>query len=120
MGRKRASDDWLLEDEIPSSDDARWERWAAIVTSQLDAPRSAKEIVARVPQFSLPVITNTLCWMDVRGLVEKDASKRPVLWRLAPPPPPARVRPPACGACGGPWTVTVAGVTCLMCGRPWL
>lgn len=120
MGRKRASEDWLLEDEIPSADDIRWERWSAVITSNLTQPRSAKELAALLPQFSFPLITNILCWMDVRGRVERDISKRPVLWWLKPPASPARERPTACGVCGGPWTVTVAGVTCLMCGRPWL
>ena len=117
MGRKRVSPDWLMEDEIPPSDDPRWAGWVAVVSVHLTEPRSAKQLAALIPTYSFPLITNVLSWMDVRGLAGKDKTKRPVLWGLLPPPPPKRPPPTHCATCGGNITISPSGLICIFCGR---
>ena len=108
-----------MEDEIPAADDNRWQRWSFVVSEQLTySARSSKELAQLIPTFSQPLIVNVLCWMDMHELVEKDASKRPVLWRMRERKPPPPKPPPACPVCAGAWTVTLVGVTCVNCGRP--
>lgn len=83
----------------------------------LETPRSCRELAQLLPDYSYPLIMNVLCWLDVRELVDKDASKRPVLWRLKPPESPPSPLPSFCLHCSGALTVTLAGVSCVLCGR---
>lgn len=117
MGRKRASEDWLLEDEVPPSGDPRWEEWAKAIAEMLDVPRSSRELAQLLPRFSFPMIINILCWMDVNGKISRDKSKKPMRWFLSAPPPPPRKIPDRCPTCGGGWIESYTGWICVMCGR---
>lgn len=116
MRRKRASIYAFSEDDIPPSDDPRWQEWAAVVSQRLPTPKTSVELLDDCPEFSYALLCNILAWMDIRKLVSKQREGKILRWQASVPPEPKPL-PPVCLLCGGRWTVRQAGLVCVMCGR---
>jgi hypothetical protein len=117
MGRKRAGRGWLTEDQVPSTEEGTWEEWGNEVLPFLSQPSSTAELLAKLPHYSRPALSNILCWLELRGLATRSRGEVPVVWKRAEPAPEAKPPPERCPRCGGGWKVTLVGYTCASCGR---
>ena len=116
MRRKKASLYSYSEDEVPPSTDTRWPRWAELVSTRLDVPKSASQLCNDCPEFSFAMLCNVLSWMDIRDMVTKRRDGKTIYWALAPKPTAVEI-PPACPWCGGVWAEAPYGLACFQCGR---
>lgn len=116
MRRKKASVYAFSEDDIPPSDDPRWQEWATVVSARLATPKTSLQLLDDCPEYSYALLMNILAWMDIRKLVGKQREGKILRWFAVEPPKPVEI-PPVCLCCGGKWTVRQAGLVCVMCGR---